>query len=116
MNNCFQEVKKNNAVVGRLSAASVARSMSSFTGRATTYSGTKPVSGAAAELRHAPATQSVGHTVKRYPSLSVPSSPPSPQKAGSTRLRAIALEIVDGLCTVAALLMLGVVAVFILAL
>lgn len=113
MNKAFK--KQDSAVAGCLPAAQVARSVSSLSGRATTHSGTKPASGAAAELRHTPATRH-GHTVKRYPSLSVHSSPPRPQLAGSNRLKHIGMEIVDGVCTVAAMLMLGVVAVFILAL
>lgn len=105
---------QNGAAVSSFSAAPVARSQSSL-GRATPYSGKKPVSGAAAELRHAPTHKTFEHTVKRYSNSSVQSSPPFRRtQAGSTPLRSVGMEILDGVCTVAGFVTLCALGVFIL--
>lgn len=107
--------EQNGAAVSSFSAAPVARSLSSGTGRATPYSGIKPVSGAAAELRHAPTRKKFEHTVLRFSNSSVSSSPPTtPTRAGSTPLRSVGMEIVDGVCTVAGFVTLCALGVFIL--
>lgn len=97
-------------------ARGVARPTSSLSGRATSNSCTMQEYGAAASLRQAPATREFGHTVLRYPKVSASPLPPSHTQAGGTPLQTIGMEILDGLCTVAGMLALAAVAVFILAL
>lgn len=107
--------KQNGAAVSSFSAAPVARPQSSLIGRATPNSGIKPVSGAAAELRHAPTRKKFEHTVLRYSDSSVSSSPPNPPtRAGSTPLRSVGVEIIDGVCTVAGFVTLCTLGIFIL--
>lgn len=107
--------KQNGAAVSSFSAAPVARAQSSMIGRATYNSGIKPVSGAAAELRHAPTRKKFEHTVLRFSNSSVSSSPPTtPTRAGSTPLKTVRMEIVDGLCTVVGFLTLCTLGIFIL--
>lgn len=108
--------KHNGAAASFLHAAPVARPQSSLMGRATTYSGIKPASGTAAELRAAHDRRELTHTTFRH-SHSVLRPLPRPQTpAGGNKLRAIKMEIIDGLCTVAGFATLCALGAFILAL
>ena len=92
-----------------------ARPLLSPGGRAACSSGMAPDAGVSAELGRS-STTGFEHTVLRCPKLSASGPPPSSQTQAGGNLASLKHEIIDGLGTLAALLSLACVALFLLAL